>query len=257
MYIVNSYIVSPAVDPDAQAFITAASITDPTQQSAVNQLVLDLKAASIWSIGNKIYPLIGGSATHHRYELKSATAAGSFSGGWTHSANGILANGSTAWLGCGVNGNFTTPDDLSVAIYVRNNTQTGYDFGCSDDGAGSVNETALISRYTNGNAYYSADQNYTLAVAQSDSRGLTLGTYNASKHRLYKNGSEIGNANLVGTGASANQIIVGALNAGGTPSFFANHEYSFVWIGGALTSTQQANLYSTVQTFQTTLSRNV
>ena len=29
----------PSVDPDAQAFITAASITDPTQQSAINTLV--------------------------------------------------------------------------------------------------------------------------------------------------------------------------------------------------------------------------
>jgi hypothetical protein len=33
----------PSVDPDAQAFITAASITNPTQQSAVNTLVVDLK----------------------------------------------------------------------------------------------------------------------------------------------------------------------------------------------------------------------
>ena len=43
----NSILANSAsgggVDPDAQAFITAASITNPTQQSAVNQLVIDLK----------------------------------------------------------------------------------------------------------------------------------------------------------------------------------------------------------------------
>ena len=37
------------VDPDAQAFITAASITDPTQQAAINTLVVDLKGYNIWS----------------------------------------------------------------------------------------------------------------------------------------------------------------------------------------------------------------
>ena len=29
-------ITTPPVDPDAQAFITAAAITDPTQQAAIN-----------------------------------------------------------------------------------------------------------------------------------------------------------------------------------------------------------------------------
>jgi hypothetical protein len=39
----------PAFDPDAQAFITAAAITDPTQQAAINTLVVDLKGYSIWT----------------------------------------------------------------------------------------------------------------------------------------------------------------------------------------------------------------
>jgi hypothetical protein len=37
-------ITTPPVDADAQAFITAASITDPTQQSAINTLVVDRKS---------------------------------------------------------------------------------------------------------------------------------------------------------------------------------------------------------------------
>jgi len=45
----NTVTPTSSVDPDAQAFITAASITDPTQQSAINQLVLDLKGYSIWT----------------------------------------------------------------------------------------------------------------------------------------------------------------------------------------------------------------
>ena len=33
----------PKFDPDAQAFITAAAITDVTQQNAINTLVINLK----------------------------------------------------------------------------------------------------------------------------------------------------------------------------------------------------------------------
>ena len=53
------------VDPDAQAFITAASITNPTQQSAVNQLVVDLKGYGVWSKMKAIYPFVGGTASQH------------------------------------------------------------------------------------------------------------------------------------------------------------------------------------------------
>jgi len=41
--------VSSGVDTDAQAFITAASITDSTQQSAINTLVTQLKTYGIWT----------------------------------------------------------------------------------------------------------------------------------------------------------------------------------------------------------------
>ncbi len=83
------------VDPDAQAFITAASITDPTQQSAINQLVVDLKGYSIWTKFKAIYPIVGGSASSHKFNLKDprdldAAFRLTFSSGWTHSANGML-----------------------------------------------------------------------------------------------------------------------------------------------------------------------
>jgi len=59
--------LAPAFDPDAQAFITAASITDPTQQSAINQLVVDLKGYNIWTKFKAIYPIVGGSASSHKW----------------------------------------------------------------------------------------------------------------------------------------------------------------------------------------------
>ena len=46
--IINPYVFG-GFDPDAQAFITAAGITDNTQKTAINTLVLDLKGYLIWT----------------------------------------------------------------------------------------------------------------------------------------------------------------------------------------------------------------
>ncbi len=47
--IINPYLVQPSGDADAQAFITAAGITDNTQKSAIETLVTDLKGYGIWT----------------------------------------------------------------------------------------------------------------------------------------------------------------------------------------------------------------
>jgi hypothetical protein len=87
-----------AYDPDAQAFITAAAITDVTQQGAINTLVLALKGYSIWTKFKAIYPIVGGTASQHKYNLKDPRDLDAafrlvFNGGWTHSSTGAQPNG--------------------------------------------------------------------------------------------------------------------------------------------------------------------
>ena len=69
--IINPYSFGVAYDPDAQAFITAAGITDNTQKSAINTLVLDMKGFGIWTKMKAIYPFVGGTATTHKFNLKN------------------------------------------------------------------------------------------------------------------------------------------------------------------------------------------
>ena len=90
------------VDPNAQAFITAAGITDPTQQSAIDNLVIGLKADGLWTPMQALYPFVGGTASTHKYNLKDprdldAAYRLQFNGGMTHSANGILFNGTNGY----------------------------------------------------------------------------------------------------------------------------------------------------------------
>jgi hypothetical protein len=69
-------------DSDAQAFFdrvtTASGSLSTTEQAAVNQLVLDLKANSIWTPMKAIYPMVGASAAACAQNLKSSSFTGTF-----------------------------------------------------------------------------------------------------------------------------------------------------------------------------------
>ena len=69
-YSLISLMPKISFDADAQAFITAAAITDLNQQNAINTLVVSLKGYSIWTKFKAIYPIVGGTASQHKYNLK-------------------------------------------------------------------------------------------------------------------------------------------------------------------------------------------
>jgi hypothetical protein len=94
-----------AFDADAQSFFAASGVTDLTQKNAVNQLVLDLKSNSLWTKIKALYPVVGGNATAHSYNLINTSAYQlSFSSGWVHSSSGMLPNGSSAYANTFFNG---------------------------------------------------------------------------------------------------------------------------------------------------------
>jgi hypothetical protein len=259
---------SPTVDPDAQAFITAAAITNSTQQSAVNTLVVSLKGYGIWTKMKALYPFVGGTATQHKFNLKNPTDSDAafrlvFNGGWTHSANGILGNGTNAYADTKLNTlSNLTKTSTHLSTYIRNNPAPGqhYDMGNSTDGFGNSNNTVLISRYNTNLAYFQIAEDFSAggSITSIDSIGFWNNTTNGSiTKKLFKNGSLIKTADA-GTGTFANNsLYIGALNGNNTAQFFSIKETAFSSIGDGLTDTEAANYYTAVQTFQTTLGRQV
>ncbi len=147
-------------DADAQAFITAAGITDATQQQAINTLVVDMKGYGIWTKMKAIYPFVGGTATTHKYNLKDprdldAAFRLSFNGGWTHSSNGALPNGSNAYADTyfsQLNG-FDSVSSASIGAYIRTDSSSN----SGDMGAGGTNTASsgmLIYSSFGGSTYY-------------------------------------------------------------------------------------------------------
>ncbi len=254
-------------DSDAQAFFASAGITDATQKSAVNALVIALKAANIWTPMKAIYPLVGGAATTHKWNLKDprdldAAYRLNFQGGWVHASTGATPNGTTGYAdtffnqltewGVGQNKG-------AMGIYSRTTgVSAGYDIGGSD--VGETGASIIIARFT-GDKFFAefGTSLYTGFGTNADGSGLFAGTRKSgfNLNDGYKNGSLLSSDTEAEVLANIT-LYIGALNKNGTAARFSSREFAFAFFcSTSLTASENASLYTAVQAFQTTLGRQV
>lgn len=245
-----------AYDADAQAFFTASGITDLTQKSAVNQLVLDLKSNSLWTKMKALYPIVGGNATAHSYNLKNTSQFQlSFSSGWTHSSTGMLPNGTSAYANTGLNTSTVLNENSShYSIYLNTNTDGLYiDLGNRD----ADSENIFIPK-NGGNTLINVNTTYgsRIAVPNTDSRGLyVLSRTSSSLVTYFKNNSKITTGSS-SSGSVNGNLYLSAWNDNSSPNYFSNRNISICTIGDGLTDTESTNLSTCINTFNTTLGRN-
>ena len=124
-----------AVDPDAAAFfarVTAAGGTlSATEESAVNTLVIQMKADGIWTPMKAIYPMVGASAAACAQNLKSSSFTGTFSSGWTFASTGVKGNGSSAYMDSTLNPSVSlSQNSTHISYYTRTDTfAASYEIG--------------------------------------------------------------------------------------------------------------------------------
>ncbi len=266
-FIINPYQVQPssAYGTLTTAWIAATGETDTTILSALNTLESDLSTYGLTSKIKALYPFVGGTATKHKYNFMDARDLDAafrlvFNGGITHSSNGITGNGTNAYANTFFNVlTYLNKNNSHLSIYVRNNSNLGspYDMGCCDFPLMNINPTYLISRYSSNTAYFGiADDTYGTNASSTDSIGFWCGSKNGSTtQKLFKNSS------IYATGTSSGdlsnkELFICAANADGA-SFYTDKNYALASIGDGLTDTEAANFYTAVQTFQTTLGRQV
>ena len=265
--IINPYIygVATSYDPDAQLFITATGISG-TNATATNQLVLDLKAANIWTKFKAIYPVVGGTATSHKFNLKNPSDTNaafrlSFVGGWTHSATGMLPNGTNAYADTFlIPSTALTNNNTHISIYSRTNSSGLYfDIG-SGQATGQYFDLALN---ITGNVFADQYNNSTarITTANANSQGFYISSRTTSSvFKLFKNAAQLGTTN---TGASTgftsitSSVYLSALHEGASNLYFSNRECAFASIGDGLTDAEALAFRTAVQTFNTTLARQV
>jgi len=254
-------------DPNAQVFITAAGITDTTQQNAIDQLVIALKAANIWTKIKAAYPMVGGTATTCKWNLKdpqdtNAAYRLSFVGGGTFSTNGYLPNGTNAYaetyLAMSViaqdNGHMTYYSRSSGAIY-NNRYCMGF-YHTPFDNLTGIQPTVSGVQYGWMNSFGSG----TPAVLSAANTLGFLGTTRllSTGNKTFKNTSISALANQTSRStASTTTYYIGSCNNSSTLDFFGNFECAFASIGDGLTDAEISAFYTAVQAFNTTLGRQV
>jgi PKD repeat protein len=249
-------------DADATAFLLATGITDTTIVSAINVLVTDFKNAGIWAKMKAIYPMVGGTATTHKFNLKDprdldAAFRLGFNGGWTHSANGALPNGSNAYADTFFNPSIDNSANSSHLSYYSRTlvTESKVEIGCYS--GTNYNQIAISfggTTYCNpNNASGDVDVNFA-----TNSQGFFLASRTSAT-------AIMGQRNLTQVTGLSNEnrnnfkIFIGTYNNNGIPDAagYSSKQCAFSSIGDGLSSAEATNFYNIVQAFQTTLSRQV
>ena len=256
-------------DADALAFITAASITDSTQQSAIDTLVKSMKSANIWTKMKAVYPFVGGTAEQHRFNLKNtANYKLTFGGGWAHSSTGALSNGTTGYADTQLPPSLVlSVNDAHTSIYVNNNPvayTSAPGFGCTD----VASNTKTFYTHLSLSNYYSfigdekGSATYGVTYNNTDSKGFYIASRTSSTMlKGYKNNILKATTTLANTGTLPSQsYYYGATNngtAGLLSLTYNNYSHAFASIGDGLTDAEALAFNTAVQTFQTTLGRQV
>jgi hypothetical protein len=257
------------IDADALAFfarVTAAGGTlSATEQNAVNQLVLDMKNDGIWTKIKAIYPMVGASAAACAQNLKSSSFTGSFSSGWTFASTGATPNGTSAYMQT----NFIPSVDIAsassnhISFYSRTNQSVAQncEMGAFDTSIGIPIVMLAIKSNSSGSDRYELRHfclNGTIGPTPPlDTRGFACNTkISSGAVKGFWNNSLIG-SEIVVDALTNSEIYIGGRNSNGTANTFSSKQCAFASIGDGLTDTQASNFYTAVQTFQTTLSRNV
>ena len=251
----------PGLDPDAEAFINVTGISG-SNATAINNLVLDLKSGGYWTGLDAIYPMIGGTATTHKYNLKNpqdtdAAFRLTFGGGWTHNSSGAKPDGVSGTYA----DTFATPLTLftttngafSYYSFTNNAASDDVEIG-ANDGAATTGETLLALRFSDGNQYAFFGQVGGGGGASGNSSGYFI-VNRTTAVEGWKNGTRVVNTGTTVTTITARKLYLAAQNNGTTGYRNSSRGCSFATIGDTISN--PAGFSTIVNNYQTALGRNV
>lgn len=250
-------------DADAIAFFgrvqTAGGSLSNTERIAINQLVLDMKSTGIWTAMIAIYPMVGASAAACAQNLKSASFTGTFNGGITYLSTGVRGNG--------VNGYFDTTVKPNQQLNLNSTHISFYCNQVPNVGLTNLMGTRIISNgyllitpsypLQNGNFYTS---NNSTEVNRGNIISTNLGFFintrtTSTTSTFFRNTTKYSYSDNSGSLDNGNIYLLGSNDGGNT--YRHNGICAFASIGTGLTDSDSANLYTAVQIFNTSLSRQV
>jgi len=271
-----AYKITSTIDADAAAFLTASGIpndgtlyyvgtaqeiTGEDMNTAIGNLVANLKLYGIWTHIKAFYPFIGGTASTHKYNLKNPIDSDAafrlvFTNTPTQSGLGMQTNGSSSYANTFLNPSTVFSDKATAFGFYQTviNTTAGTDRHFMGNWTSSSTNFMSIQSQEIGYTVLNFLNNVNIQTlfnyekfntenSNTTTKSLTCGTTSYSYTTITGNFPN-------------NNIFIGGLNTAGTYYQGVNSTFGAAWIMNGLTDTQIGQLNALVTAYQTELHRN-
>jgi len=260
-------ILVSGLDTDAITFLDAASITDIVIRSAISAFVTELKLKDVWDFIEVLYPIVGGDATKHSFNLKRPEK---FQITWvnnpTHSSTGVDYNGTTQYgkTGFDTNASRFVSGNSHGGVYHRETIEANFraSFGARRDTGDFIfsMEPRVVGNFAN--IGINGQVRGTGGSTVTDGTGFLVmnrDVISPDHYNLFRNGLEVADItpDPRGDRSPEFEIYLGATNREDVVERFGNLEASLYSFGDTLSDQQHLDYYNAIQTLQTALGRNV
>jgi hypothetical protein len=234
---------------------TPQEITGNGFYIALDTFVNSLKAEGIFSKLKAVYPLIGGTADRHKWNLINPQDSDdafriSFYGSGIHSKTGFKGDGSTAYGDTHLNQiTHSELNNESYGFYLRSQTVSGNAMG--------LNDTFILPELVSKVYARSQVGTYGIYSTPDKTSGFTEVSRTLSSSFKIQRNSGIYTADINSNTILDMTFYIGCRNSNNNPQANSNGEYSYFFIGEGLTESEMTAHHNAVQQLQTDLGRAV
>jgi hypothetical protein len=268
----NTPSITPSPTPfdsDATTFLNAVVATggtlNATISAATNTLFSSLKSNGLYTSMKAMYPFIGSTSGSCAINAVSpGTYNISWFGGMSFGVSGATGNGTNGWGNTNLIQTAFTQNSVSAGVYQITSLSGGAEFVFGNFSTGGLPAIQLSTYLTTlgGNYAYRLGSTSITSQTYSGNTGMFVisrTTGSTTTHNLYRNGSLINStSNSYTATTTPNAIYVFARQgSGGATQEFSPQTLAFIFFADGLSGSQVSTLSSIINTFNTSLSRNV
>lgn len=255
-------------ETEAQALFNVVTTLTNTQKVAWNNFVKREKAAERWAKATAIYPLLGGTATNHKWNAKNVSDTNgayrlTFGGTVNHSSAGMQSDGTTGYADTYLAPTVFGLNSIAGFFYTRSEIQPGgNDFGVLQSVDGTIN-IGFQHNIKNSAGNRVARNNSDIVTNIVDTNPVP-GFYGNSRiasdtfDLIYPSGVDKPTITAIKIPTQAIQLMgVYQVDPNVRTNFISNRVYSFFWFGQGLTESESSGLKSSVIKLQTDLERSI
>lgn len=253
------------LDPATVALIARMSVQpDAARTTLINNLIVGLKADSLWSKLRVFNVMAAHDAQAGRLNWVSSSYDVTPINSPTFTTDrGYTCDGASSYLNTGYIPNSDAGlslDSVAMGIYINggiDSISTGFHMGSNEASGASLIQARYTGNVIRGRVHNSTS--FTSVLPAATVLGLTILSRTAVNATLaYKNGlpSTTGTDTGTSTIKPGYTIYTGCLNNVGSPFGYVNNRFAVIMISAGLNSTEEAALYSRLNTYLTAIGAN-